>query len=378
MSSHHEPTSSSNLSTPMAQPMTESHRRFLFLDIDGVLNQLRYDEDEHFTEDETEEDEENLKKKKKKQKKSKKSKKPKKPKKEKKSKKTDCVSDVSNQLDRIVDDDEDQPVSSSPPNDPTSSSIDAAFSSTLPCVPSIEDIRVTLVELNLIDSFHPQLLHNFCHFIHLPTCHHPSADDSTHSSSLRSRSFQIVLTTTWRLRSESLDQLRQLFERLNLIQPPTRNPTNHTHANIASTLSSSNVDTTPESSAPSQCRLIRHELLLTPDLKGWGHRIEEIIGFFQHHIKSNPIEPNSPSQSPIGSFIIIDDMDLFAGSDSSSSSQLVEHFYPSTIQLSSAAGFDSSSLTHACNRIHRDPVNPKLSTEFIQFISAYQLPSPPY
>lgn len=306
----------------------------LFLDVDGVLNRLAADDDD-------EEEAERQSKKRKKEKKNKKEKKKHKKREEEHAREESTDSPVV--TDVIVADS-----ACAAPSD---------FRSPLCCVPSRDHIADIIDQMQLAASFDAQLLHHFCHLLHATTCAAsplPSTRDAAAAAAAAADAdadvgVQIVLSTTWRLVPDSLRQVSQLLSRLGLVHGP--------------------VDDSASPIAAS-CRFRPHPLLATPDLRGWGSRIEEIIAFMQPLARSCRC---SDAVCAGGRFLAVDDMDLFAGLGGLPAA-LETQLRARTVHLDGTRGFDAEALERAVKMIaHTQPTD----AAFSDAVMHYQLPTPP-
>jgi hypothetical protein len=200
------------------------------------------------------------------------------------------------------------------------------ISADLPEVASVEHIQQLLNEAGLSESIDAALLQNLLRLLHSI----PHEESSAASCA-------IVLTSTWRLQAESLAQLTKLFTSLDIVVA----------TGSASTSSS-----------------WQTQILCTPDLKGWGSRLEEITAFLQSC---------DAKQLERSRMLLIDDMDLFAGQHHDDSS-LHHELKARTIQLDGFVGLDASGLEWAL-RLLRTAA--PLSREALSAVSSFRQPEAP-
>jgi hypothetical protein len=278
-------------SAPSSSDTDSADPLLLFLDIDGVLNRIEDDDEKEGSEDGG--------------RKKKKKKKEKKMKKEKKAKKQSrrSVDDASDNDADVAPDDGAAVAATAAASELSSSSL---FESPLPCVPRVDTIDALLHALELRESLEPTLLHNFAHLCHAvagcggrernagipaaaaavawaPTAEHDAAATAM-STDAPTAALRIVLSSTWRLQPQSLQLLQRLLGELGLTAPvPSAAPG------------------LPAASSLSACRLRVGALDCTPDLCGWGTRLDEIFAYLkeQQQLLQQPMPATECSSSSL-------------------------------------------------------------------------------
>ena len=204
-----------------------------------------------------------------------------------------------------------------------------------------------ITELELKESFEATLLHNLCHLVHTAAGCTAAASASAVAQSKLSKvaafvsqppaTPQVVLSSTWRLESKALSIVQTLMERLQLIKPIEHNSAamsaaSSASAHVAGAASSSSSSSTNGAVLPCSCEL-RHlrALECTPDLEGWGTRLEEICCYLRDYCMAGHDDTqsggssshcagssvaaaaavSSPRLRPCPRFLIVDDMELY-------------------------------------------------------------------
>ena len=265
----------------------------------------------------------------------------------------------------------------------------APFVSPLACVPNLVQVQSALDEARLAaSSVQPSLLRHLAHLIHAAAgcgCGEDGGGDN-------GTPVRLVLSSTWRLQKESRECLRRVFAQLGLASAEL--------ADAADAAAAATHAPTIDQCTHKRCRLQVQPLECTPDLQGWGTRLDEILAYLQTQLHQQPAQaaaeaevngsPASEQVAPKHSlpfpfrFLILDDMDLYASlrlshpSRGGALAEVASLCQERTPRIRGSRGLDGRAMGRACAALQGEAAKtlPPVFAEFLAGFVPPRLPSP--